>query len=135
VIRFRLNRAPIQASLLQTLTWTPLIAFFFSGISFHLLKVLVCHFIGVNRQWTATTKENEKIGFAMSMKRIFKDFKWMYLSFFGLTALVIYLGAYGPYGYRITNWTIILPLAVQLLGHAFLPIALGLFGAIRYKNY
>lgn len=134
-IRFRLASQPLKTSLLQTLTWTPLLAFFFSGISFHLLKVLVCHFIGVNRQWTATTKENEKVGFVMSIKRIFKDFKWMYLSFFGLTAVVIYLGVFGPHGYRITNWTIILPLAVQLLGHAFLPIALGLFGAMKYENY
>jgi hypothetical protein len=68
------------------------------------------------------------------MKRILKDFKWMYLSFFALTAVVIYLGVWGPLGYQITNWTIILPLAVQLLGHAFLPIALGLFGAMKYDN-
>ena len=51
------------------------------------------------------------------------------------SALVVYLAAYGAYGYRITTWTIILPLAIQLLGDAFLPVALRLSRAMRYENY
>jgi hypothetical protein len=100
---------------------------FFSGISFHLSKALLCHFVGVNMEWTATAKELETTGFFIGVDRIAADFKYMYISTLSITGGLIYLGVYAPVGWTITNWTTIFPLAFQLVGHFFLPLALGLF--------
>jgi hypothetical protein len=48
----------------------------------------------------------------------------MYLTLFGLTGLMIYLGIYAPVGWSITNWDVILPLANQMVCHFLVPIVL-----------
>jgi hypothetical protein len=127
IIRYRLKRQKLWNSILQTITWSPLLVLFFSGISFHLSKALLCHFVGVNIEWTSTAKELETTGFFIGMDRILKDFKYMYITVFSIVGGVVYLGVYAPLGWTITNWTVILPLAVQLVCHSLLPVALGLF--------
>ena len=61
------------------------------------------------------------------MDRIVKDFKYMYITVLLISGGMIYLGIYAPYGWTIINWTTIFPLALQIVGHFLLPIALGLF--------
>lgn len=109
------------------MTWTPLLVLYFSGVSFHLSKAILCHFFGVNMEWTATAKELETTGFFIGMDKIGKDFKYMYGLMVALGAGMIYLGRYAPYGWTITDWTAIFPLALQIVCHFLLPLVLGLF--------
>jgi hypothetical protein len=127
IVRRRLRSQSLKDSAIQIATWTPLIVLYFSGISFHLSKALLCHFFGVNMEWTATAKELETTGFFIGMDRIAKDFKYMYGTIFLIAGGIIYLGKYAPYGWTITDWTAIFPLALQLVCHFLLPLALGLF--------
>jgi hypothetical protein len=105
----------------------PLFVLFFGGLSFHLSKAILCHFLGINMEWTSTAKELEATGFFIGMDKIVKDFKYMYVAVIVLAGGVIYLGVYSPTGYRITDYTSILPLANQIGCHFLLPVALGLF--------
>lgn len=109
------------------MTWTPLLVLYFSGISFHLSKSILCHFVGVNMEWTATAKELETTGFFIGMDKIGQDFKYMYGLMAALCGGMIYLGKYAPYGWAITDWTAIFPLALQIVCHFLLPLVLGLF--------
>jgi hypothetical protein len=52
---------------------------FFGGISLHLTTAILCHFLSINMEWTATAKELEASGFRVGLDKIFKDFKYMYL--------------------------------------------------------
>ena len=83
--------------------------------------------MGINIEWTATAKELETTGFFIGMDRIVKDFKYVYITVLLISGGMIYLGVYAPYGWTIINWTTIFPLALQIVGHSLLPIALGLF--------
>jgi hypothetical protein len=126
-VRYRLGRQRLQDSIIQTITWTPIIVLFFGGISFHLSKALIWHFVGGNMEWTATAKELESTGFFIGMDKIVKDFKYMYITLLLITSSMIYLGIYAPLEWTITDWTAIVPLALQIVCHFLLPIALGLF--------
>jgi len=59
---------------------------FFGGISLHLTTAIVCHFFGINMEWTATAKEVESTNFRVGLDKIFKDFKYMYLLIIPITA-------------------------------------------------
>jgi hypothetical protein len=80
ILRWRLNQKPLLESALQVIMWTPLLVIFFGGLSFHLSKALLCHFVGINIEWTATAKELETTGFFIGMDRVVKDFKYMYIT-------------------------------------------------------
>lgn len=127
IVRYRLDQLKLQDSALQVVTWTPLLVLYFSGISFHLSKSILCHFVGVNMEWTATAKELETTGFFIGMDKIGQDFKYMYGLMAALCGGMIYLGKYAPYGWAITDWTAIFPLALQIVCHFLLPLVLGLF--------
>jgi predicted metal-dependent phosphotriesterase family hydrolase len=109
------------------MSWTPLLILFFSGISFHLSKAILCHFVGIDMEWTATAKELQATGFFIGMDRIAKDFKYMYVTMFALTAGMIYLGVYAGVEWSITDWTAIVPLSAQIVCHTLLPVVLGVF--------
>jgi hypothetical protein len=73
----------------------------------------------------ATAKELETTGFFIGRDRIAKDFKYMYIIMLLITSGMIYLGRFAPYGWTITDWTAIFPLALPIVCHFLLPIALG----------
>jgi hypothetical protein len=127
VIRHRLRIKKFFPALLETIKWTPLFILFFGGISIHLSKAILCHFLGINMEWTSTAKELEATGFFIGMDKILKDFKWMYAIAIAIVVGMIYLGIYAPIGYLITDFTAIVPLASQVVSHFLLPVALGLF--------
>lgn len=126
MLRHRLGKATFFASLLDTAKWTPMFLLFFGGISFHLLKALLCHFFSIKMEWTTTAKEYNG-GFRVGLDRIVRDFKWMYLVIVVMTGGMIYLACFAPYGWTITDFSAIVPLANQVGCHALLPFALGLF--------
>ena len=100
---------------------------FFGGLSIHLTKAIVCHFFSINMEWASTGKELEETGFFIGMDKILKDFKYMYIIVFSLTAMMVYLGVYAPVGWKINDFTIVLPVGNQLACHFLLPVVLGLF--------
>jgi hypothetical protein len=78
-------------------------------------------------EWTSTAKELEATGFFIGMDKIVKDFKWMYVANIAVIGGMIYLGTSAPVGWRIMDFTLIVPLANQVGCHFLLPVALGLF--------
>ncbi len=126
MLRHRLGKVTFFASLLDTVKWTPMFLLFFGGISFHLLKAILCHFFSIKMEWTTTAKEYNG-GFRVGLDRIVRDFKWMYLVIVVMTGGMIYLACFAPYGWTITDFSAIVPLANQVGCHALLPFALGLF--------
>jgi hypothetical protein len=126
-IRHRLGQKKFFPSLWETMKWTPLFVLFFGGLSFHLSKAILCHFLCINMEWTSTAKELEATGFFIGMDKIAKDFKYMYVVVTALAGGIIYLAVYAPRGYLITDFTVIVPLANQIGCHFLLPLALGLF--------
>jgi len=127
MLRHRLGQKTFFKSLWETIKWTPMFLLFFGGLSFHLLKALLCHALSINMEWTTTAKELSESGFRVSLDRIVRDFKWMYFVVLPLVGGMIYLAVAAPYGWVISDFAAIVPLANQLGCHALLPFALGLF--------
>lgn len=126
MLRHRLGQKIFFWSFVETVKWTPMFILFFGGISLHLTTAIMCHFLSINMEWTATAKELEAGGFRIGLDKIFKDFKYMYLVIIPVIAGMVYLGTYAPRGFQITDFTAIVPLANQVGCHALLPFALGL---------
>lgn len=99
--------------------WFPLFFLFFSGLSYHLSKAILCHFLGINMEWTTTAKELDG-GFRVRWS-IFRDFRNMYIVIVALIGMVLYLALGAPHGWRITDFSVLIPLAQQLGCHALLP--------------
>ncbi|TAQ86961.1 hypothetical protein B7494_g4718 [Chlorociboria aeruginascens] len=121
MLRHRLGQKVFFWSAIETAKWTPMFVLFFGGISLHLGTAILCHFFSIPMEWTATAKELEATGFRVGLDKIFKDFKYMYL-----VIIPVIGGTYAPFGYTITDFTAIVPLANQVGCHALLPFALGL---------
>lgn len=126
MLRHRMGKATFFVSLWETIKWTPMFLLFFGGISFHLLKAILCHFLSIKMEWTTTAKEFHG-GFRVGLDRIVRDFKWMYLILGILIGALVYFACFAPYGWTITDFSAIVPLANQIGCHALLPFALGLF--------
>jgi len=78
--------------------------------------------LSIEIEWTTTTKELEKTGFKVGLDKVFRDFWKMYVIIIPLLVGMLYMGLYSPDGWRITDFTVITPLANQLLCHALLPV-------------
>ncbi|QSZ28760.1 hypothetical protein DSL72_003265 [Monilinia vaccinii-corymbosi] len=103
MLRHRLGEKVFVSSIVETAKWTPMFILFFGGISFHLLTAILCHFLSIKMEWTATAKEVEAGGFRIGLDKIFRDFKWMYLCIVPITGGMIYLGAFAPWGFEVTG--------------------------------
>jgi len=126
MLRHRMGKRTFFLSLWDTAKWTPMFLLFFGGISFHLMKAILCHFFSLNMEWTTTAKEFNG-GFRVGLDRIVRDFKWMYLVLAVSIGGMVYLARFAPYGWTIKDFSAIVPLANQIGCHALLPFALGLF--------
>ena len=102
-------------SMYETAKWTPMFILFFGGISFHLCKALLCHFLSIKMEWTTTAKELEASGFRVGLDRVVRDFKALYMFIFPLVGGMIYLAKYAPRGWQITDFSVILVCISTLL--------------------
>ncbi|OQO07976.1 hypothetical protein B0A48_06769 [Cryoendolithus antarcticus] len=127
MLRHRLGQKTFFICLWETIKWTPMFVLFFGGLSFHMCKALLCHSCSINMEWTTTAKELEASGFRIGLDRIVRDFKYMYAFLIPVIGGMIYLACFAPFGWEITDFSAILPLANQVGCHALLPFALGLF--------
>jgi hypothetical protein len=123
ILRHRLGQKTFFWSLMETAKWAPMFLLFFGGISYHLLKAILCHFLGIKMEWTATAKELEASGFRVGLDRIVRDFKYTYLSIVPIAVGMNYLAQYAPRGWMIKDFAAIVPLANQIGCHALLPVS------------
>jgi hypothetical protein len=122
--RHRQAETTFFRALAEAIKWTPLLLVFFSGISWHLFKAFGCFFLGINMEWTTTAKEALNYPGRVRRSRLLQDFKIMYLLVLGFSGVMVYFGLYASRGYRIATPTATVPLAIQLICHAILPVGL-----------
>lgn len=127
MLRYRMGQKSYVGALGEAIKWMPFFILFFGGLSYHVFKALCCHFFCIPIEWTTTAKELEKTGFKIGLDRVFRDFWRMYALVIPLCALMVYLGLYAPLEYRVTDFTIIVPMVNVLACHALLPFVMGLF--------
>jgi hypothetical protein len=123
----RLGKVNFFRGLWNSIKWMPMFIIFFGGLSIHLTKAILCHFLSIKMEWNSTAKELTETGFFIAMDKILKDYKYTYIIVFFMTGVLIYFGLYAPMGYIIPAPTVIVPVANQLVCHALLPIALGMY--------
>lgn len=123
MLRHRLGQATFFAALLETAKWTPMFLLFFGGISYHLAKAILCHFLSIKMEWTTTAKELTDSGFRAGLDRIVRDFKYMYAFCVVVAGGMVYLACYAPRGWRIEDFAAIVPVANQIGCHALLPVS------------
>ncbi|KAK2740535.1 hypothetical protein FQN57_006038 [Myotisia sp. PD_48] len=124
IIRYRLGEKGLWAALLENFKWMPMLAIFFGGVSFHLNLALLSHMFKINMEWGATAKEKVDSNFFIEVPKIFKSFKWMYAVVVPLVGGMIYLGAFAPRGWEITEVAAVVPMSTTLAFHALLPLFL-----------
>ncbi|KAK2594926.1 hypothetical protein QQS21_007374 [Conoideocrella luteorostrata] len=124
IVRYRTGEMPLLKALFENFKWMPMMTVFFGGISFHISNALLAHLFHVDMEWGSTSKEKEDSNFFQEMPRIFKTFKYMYLIIVLLVATVVYLGAFAPPDWAITDFTVIVPMALNLGFHALVPLVL-----------
>lgn len=119
---YRLLFILLSISSNQILTHGMYLVIFFGGISWHISYALLAHMFCLPIEWSSTAKELESGGFFIGMDRVFKVFKYVLIFMVCMSAGLIYLAQFAPYGWKITAWTSILPIANQIFGHVMLPI-------------
>ncbi|KAK2604725.1 hypothetical protein N8I77_007632 [Diaporthe amygdali] len=124
VIRYRTGERSLLASIFENFKWTPMMAIFFGGLSFHVSCALLAHLLHINMQWGATSKEKENSNFFQEVPKILKSFKYLYVFVILFTGGMIYLSLFAPRGWEIVDFTAIVPMAVVLGSHALTPIVL-----------
>jgi hypothetical protein len=124
LLRYRTGEKPLLASIWENLKWSPMMTCFFGGLAFHITVALLAHLFHIDMQWGATSKEKEDSNFFQEMPRIFKTFKFMYLLVFLTVGAVIYLGVFAHPDWAITDFSAIVPLALNLGFHALVPLVL-----------
>ncbi|KEY69751.1 hypothetical protein S7711_03732 [Stachybotrys chartarum IBT 7711] len=123
-MRYRTGERSFLGSLFENFMWSPMMTCFFGGLAFHITVALLAHLLHIDMQWGATSKEKEDSNFFQEIPRIFKTFKYMYITLTIIVGGMIYLGAFAPADWAISDFTAIVPLALSLGFHALVPLAL-----------
>lgn len=104
--------------------WTPLFTVFLGGISLHVSKALLCHMLGIDIQWGATSKEAERCNFLEEVPKIIRSFRATFVFCILATSLLV-CGAFAfPRDWRITDFASIFPLGAMVFCHFALPVLL-----------
>lgn len=102
----------------------PFMAVFLGGLSFHVSSALLSHLLHIDMTWSATAKEKKQSNFFQEIPHILGTFMWMYIFILISVGGMIYLGLYAPSGWEITDFTMIVPMAMVIGSHALTPILL-----------
>ncbi|KAM3504425.1 hypothetical protein MY11210_008355 [Beauveria gryllotalpidicola] len=124
VLRYRTGERGLVGALLENYKWMPLMTCFFGGISYHITLALLAHLFHVDMQWGSTSKEKVDSNFFQEVPRIFKTFWTMYVFIALMVGAMIYLGVFAPPDWAITDFSAIVPLALNLSFHALVPFVL-----------
>ena len=123
-LRYRTGEGSLLGCLFENFKWVPLMVIFFGGLSFHVSLALLAHLFHIDMQWGATSKEKEDSNFFEEIPRIFGTFKYMYIFTVLFSGAMVYLSLYAPRGWEITDFTCIVPMAMQVGSHFLTPVVL-----------
>ncbi|BFZ64139.1 hypothetical protein YB2330_005278 [Saitoella coloradoensis] len=124
ISRYRGSDTGIITCFVAAFGWTPFLCIYFNGISLHISRALLSHMFEYNMQWGATAKEVEDSNLFKELKKIAKSQTFLYI-YFGLhIPMMIYLACYAPYQWQIPEVNAWFPLALSVMGHMLVPIAL-----------
>ncbi|KAL7424392.1 hypothetical protein Q5752_000074 [Cryptotrichosporon argae] len=125
IFQYRLNTNSLGNALVNNFKWIFFFFFFFCGMPWHLTTALLAHLTGYNMQWSSTVKEVELSHFFKEWPAMWKRFWDIWIvSWVILAGMIVFATPIVPDGYRITNFTAILPLAAQAGSHFLYPIVL-----------
>ncbi|WVQ83998.1 hypothetical protein IAT38_006143 [Cryptococcus sp. DSM 104549] len=125
IFQYRLNTNSIGNALVQNFKWIVFFFFFFCGMSWHLSTALCAHLTGYNMQWASTVKEVELSHFFKEWPAMWKRFWDIWIvSWVIIVGVALMASPLVPVGYRITNFTCILPIMAQACCHFLYPIVL-----------
>ncbi|KAI9743921.1 MAG: hypothetical protein M1818_002655 [Claussenomyces sp. TS43310] len=124
VLRYRLSEKGLFSSLYENFSWIILLSLFLGGVSLHVSQALLSHFFEIDMSWGATGKEVERTTFFEEMPKLLKKFKYTFIFCIFATALMICGATIFPVFWRINDFEPIYPLAVVVVSHFLLPIAL-----------
>ncbi|GAB7332674.1 hypothetical protein MBLNU13_g04427t1 [Cladosporium sp. NU13] len=124
LLRYRTGERSLLGSLVENFKWSPLMTCFFGGVAFHISLALLAHLFHIDMQWGATSKEKKDSNFFQEIPFLVKTYKWMYICIIIVVGGMIYLGAFAPADWRINDFTAIVPLSLNLVFHALVPLVL-----------
>ncbi|KAJ0122982.1 hypothetical protein J7T55_011443 [Diaporthe amygdali] len=125
-MRYRGDHKSFFGCLLENMKWMVLLAIFLGGLSLHVSQAILSHMFEIDMTWGATSKEAEFSNFWIEVPRVIKKFR--YSMIFSFTAIIVMItlavAPFIPYGWHITDFVAILPMATVAVSHMLLPIAL-----------
>ncbi|ATY61836.1 hypothetical protein A9K55_007237 [Cordyceps militaris] len=124
ILRYRTGERGLVGALFENYKWMPLMTVFFGGLSWHITLALLAHLFHIDMQWGSTSKEKVDSNFFQEVPRIFKTFWTMYVFITIMVVAMIYLGVFAPPNWAITDFSAIVPLALNLSFHALVPFVL-----------
>ncbi|KAK3939748.1 putative glycosyltransferase [Diplogelasinospora grovesii] len=126
VMRYRVGERSLLYALFENFKWTFLLAIFLGGLSLHVSQALLAHMFEIDMTWGATSKEAEFSNFFIEVPKVLKKFKFsmLFSTVFIAAIVVLAVGPFVPYDWRITDFVAILPMATVATSHLLLPLAL-----------
>ncbi|KAF6752647.1 glycosyl transferase family group 2-domain-containing protein [Ephemerocybe angulata] len=127
LLEYRLGHRDLLSALFENLIWIPFFFFFFGGLSIHISIALLAHMFSYNITWGATKKEVERSNFWKEVPKILTRFRVsLIICFLTTCAIVILATPVLPSAWQIpvTNWAVVVPLGIAILGHVLYPIVL-----------
>ncbi|KAF2848353.1 hypothetical protein T440DRAFT_500482 [Plenodomus tracheiphilus IPT5] len=124
VLRYRIEESGLIAGLWMNLKWIPLLTVFLGGVSLHVSQALVCHFLSIDMEWGATTKEHTDVSFYQAMKDVGAKFKWSFGFCFVIIGVMLGLRYAVAEEWRIDSLVAVWPMITVVVNHALLPVIL-----------
>lgn len=126
LLRYRLGERNLLYAFYENFKWTIMLAIFLGGLSLHVSQALLSHMFEINMTWGATSKEAEFSNFFIEVPKVLKKFKFSMLFSLGaiVAMIILAVGPFVPWDWRITDFVAILPMATVAASHFLLPLAL-----------
>ncbi|KAJ9105388.1 hypothetical protein QFC21_001758 [Naganishia friedmannii] len=125
IFQYRLKQNSLGGALIANFKWLFFFFFFFCGMSYHLTTALLAHLTGYDMSWAMTEKEVDFSNFFKEVPAIIKRFWTAFIpAFVVMVGCGVMASPYIPEGYRILDFTAILPAMAQAGSHFLYPIVL-----------
>lgn len=124
ILRYRAEDAPLLRGLWNNFKWVVLLTIFLGGVSLHVSQALLCHMFSIDMSWGATAKEIVDTTFFEEVNKALRKYKVTFIWCILMSAVMVYLAAFGPAFWRINFLTAIFPLSTIVVSHFLLPIVL-----------
>ncbi|GHJ84242.1 hypothetical protein NliqN6_0644 [Naganishia liquefaciens] len=125
IFQYRLKQNSLGGALIGNFKWLFFFFFFFCGLSYHLSTALLSHLTGYDMSWAMTEKEVDFSNFFKEVPAILRRFWTAFIpSFLVIIGCGVLASSYIPEGYRIQDFTAILPAMTQAGSHILYPIVL-----------